>query len=376
VWQYSLDLASALNTRDVDVTVAVMGPPPGGDQRDEAATRGVRVIHAGYRLEWMEDPWADVARAGKWLLALERKLEPDVVHLNGYAHGALPWRAPTVVAGHSCVRSWWHAVHGVNAPRKWDRYSLEVARGLRAARVVVAPTAAMLDALDSYYGPLGPACVIPNGRESACAGAGTTHVSAEAPAKEDMVFAAGRLWDPAKNIESLCAVAPDLPWPVLVAGECHAPGASCVIPPHVRYLGRLSADQMQQSYARAAIYALPARYEPFGLTVLEAASAGCALVLGDIRSLRENWDGAAVFVRPDDPRSLAAAIQALIADGAWRRDLARCARTRARQFTVKRMVEGYLRAYEDAIARCTPYRPNALHKRHAGAAKSTSAVAS
>ncbi len=33
---------------------------------------------------------------------------------------------------------------------------------------------------------------------------------------------------------------------------------------------------------------LPARYEPFGLSVLEAALSGCALVLGDIPSLRES----------------------------------------------------------------------------------------
>ena len=35
---------------------------------------------------------------------------------------------------------------------------------------------------------------------------------------------------------------------------------------------------------------LPARYEPFGLSILEAALSGCALVLGDLPSLRELWD--------------------------------------------------------------------------------------
>ena len=43
--------------------------------------------------------------------------------------------------------------------------------------------------------------------------------------------------------------------------------------------------------ARASIYALPARYEPFGLSILEAALSGAALVLGDIPSLREVWGG-------------------------------------------------------------------------------------
>ena len=39
-----------------------------------------------------------------------------------------------------------------------------------------------------------------------------------------------------------------------------------------------------------------ALYEPFGLAVLEAAQAGCALVLSDIPTFRELWDGAALFV--------------------------------------------------------------------------------
>ena len=63
-------------------------------------------------------------------------------------------------------------------------------------------------------------------------------------------------------------------------------------------LGRLSAGELADWYARAAIYALPARYEPFGLSALEAALSGCALVLGDIPSLREIWGDAALFVPP------------------------------------------------------------------------------
>ncbi len=71
----------------------------------------------------------------------------------------------------------------------------------------------------------------------------------------------------------------------------------------------------------AAIFAHPARYEPFGLAVLEAAMAGCALVLGDIPTLRELWDGAAVFVAPGRPDRLGEALAALAADEAGCRAL-------------------------------------------------------
>jgi glycosyltransferase involved in cell wall biosynthesis len=95
---------------------------------------------------------------------------------------------------------------------------------------------------------------------------------------------------------------------------------------------------------------LPARYEPFGLSVLEAALAGCALVLGDIPSLRELWRNRAVFVAPDDPEALENAIVQLIEDPDRRNALAAGARSRAIERTPERMVEGYLAAYAEVLS--------------------------
>ena len=160
-----------------------------------------------------------------------------------------------------------------------------------------------------------------------------------------MVFSAGRLWDAAKNVASVCAAASSVPWPVFVAGELEGP-SRCFVPwGAAKYLGQLSAGQMREWYARAAIYALPARYEPFGLSIVEASAAGCALVLGDIRTLRENWHGAALFVPPDNRRALVAAIQTLIDDERRRCDLAERARARASFFTVDRLANAYVSAY-------------------------------
>jgi glycosyltransferase involved in cell wall biosynthesis len=103
--------------------------------------------------------------------------------------------------------------------------------------------------------------------------------------------------------------------------------------------------------SRAAIYALPARYEPFGLSVLEAGLAGCALVLGDIPSLREHWDRAALFVPPDDSAALVHAIRLLIEDESRRHMLQRQARSRARWFSVDRMVDQYLQVYGQILQR-------------------------
>ena len=103
--------------------------------------------------------------------------------------------------------------------------------------------------------------------------------------------------------------------------------------------------------SRAAIFALPAKYEPFGLSVLEAALAGCALVLGDVPSLREHWDDVAVFVAPDDPALLRLALRSLMHDARLRHTLGMQARRRALQYSARRMARAYLRVYETALER-------------------------
>ncbi|MCL4401427.1 MAG: glycosyltransferase family 4 protein, partial [Acidobacteria bacterium] len=281
VWTYALELARGLAEQGIEVGLATMGPHLSAYRRAEAGVvRNLRVFESSYLLEWMDDPWCDLETAGQWLLDLERQWQPDVVHLNGYVHGKLRWRAPQLVVGHSCVLSWWRAVNREEAPAEWRRYRNEVKRGIQAAVMVVAPSRAMLEELERYYGPLPPHCVIPNGRDPALFRTGN---------KQPFILSAGRLWDEAKNIAALDAISPRLIWPVYVAGDETHPNGRTVTESNLRLLGNLPADLLSVLMASASIYALPARYEPFGLSALEAALAGCALVLGDIPSLREVW---------------------------------------------------------------------------------------
>jgi glycosyltransferase involved in cell wall biosynthesis len=111
---------------------------------------------------------------------------------------------------------------------------------------------------------------------------------------------------------------------------------------------------------RAAIFVSPARYEPFGLTVLEAAQAGCALVLSDIATFREIWNGAALFVGPDDADAMAAVLNRLIADPRLRSRLSAAARKRARRYSAQRMAQNTARVYRELLS-SRPCSVDALH---------------
>ncbi|HWG59946.1 MAG TPA: glycosyltransferase family 4 protein [Candidatus Acidoferrales bacterium] len=348
VWTYAMELIHALHAKGVDVSLATMGRPLSREQRADIRRSGCdSVFESCFKLEWMDEPWSDIESCGEWLMRIERDVSPDVVHLNQYCFGSLPWRAPVLTMCHSCVLSWWLAVRGESAPQKpWARYRQAVCRGLGGADVVVAPTQAMLCSMKRLYGLRAPSVVIPNGRSS---------WRLHAAKKQAFVFAAGRLWDEAKNIAALDRIEPNLAWPVYVAGEAECVGrgqeASGFQPRNCALLGQLSAAEVAEWMARATIYCLPARYEPFGLSVLEAALSGCALVLGDIPSLRENWDDAASFVPPGDDDALCAALNNLIEHESARMSLARRSLRRASDFGVDRMVSAYLSAYQSLMSR-------------------------
>ncbi len=350
IWAYALDLSRALSERGIEVALATLGEPLSDAQREtvERIPR-LRLFESTFRLEWTEEPWRDLQKAGEWLLRLEGRIGPDVVHLNSYALASLPWSAPKLVAAHGCALALRAAVAGEPAASDTvdaadaaagERYRNEVKAGLAAADLVVAATTARLAALSEHYGPLAQARVIPHGRDG--------RLFRPAP-KEEMVFAAGRLWDEAQNLVALERVAPQIPWPIYVAGESQQDGGE--IRPHTtRLLGRLSPRASAAWLGRAAIYALPARYEPFGIAALEAALAGCVLVLGDIPSLREVWRNRAVFVAPDDPEALRTALLSLIENPERRLALAAAARARALELTPERMLDGYLAAYGELLA--------------------------
>lgn len=340
VWTFALELCACLARLGVEVALATLGAKLTSAQRSAVAgLPGVELEESAFRLEWMVEPWADLERAGRWLLRLEREHRPDVIHLNNLAHGDLPWGAPVLVTGHSCVASWWQAVHGAALPAEWATYKLRVKRSLHAADCVAAPTRAMLSALDRFYGPLPHTAIVLNGRDPARFLRGCH--------KENLVLCAGRLWDAAKNVQALARVAPLLAWPVCVAGEATSPdGArSQIAATHLRLLGPLAPPELAHWYARASIYALPARYEPFGLTALEAALSGCALLLGDIPSLREVWGEAAWYVAPDDPAALQRRLEELIGNAAARTDLAERAGKVAARLSPESTARGYLRLY-------------------------------
>ncbi|RAK56306.1 glycosyltransferase family 1 protein [Phenylobacterium soli] len=337
VWTYAIDLSRGVSRAGVEVTLVSFGPSPSPDQVKAAhAVPGLTLVDTGLPLDWMANEPAEILEAGAVLRGLARAHRADVIHLNSPALAAIGgFAAPVIGACHSCLATWWAAVKDGPMPRDFRWRTQALWQGLLACNALLAPTAAFAEATARTYEVPVP-FVVHNGRAPA----------GLAPALcEPMVFTSGRLWDEGKNVAVLDEAASLIAAPLYAAGPLSGPNGEWRRLGYAKSLGRLSARIVAEWLARAPVYASSALYEPFGLGVLEAAQAGCALVLSDIPTFRELWDGAAVFVPPRDPKGFARAMDRLLADPAEAAVLAAQARARAGRYTVQAMAAGVLSIY-------------------------------
>jgi glycosyltransferase involved in cell wall biosynthesis len=341
VWRYAMDLAAGLSRRGYRFTFAGLGPHPSSSQRSEAE----RIGH----LTWLEAPL-------DWLAGNETQLDsiPDLLsaivsrHGVDLAHLNLPSQAcglkldiPVLVMSHSCVVTWFACVRHSEVPIEWQWQVRRNRQGFDAADAVLAPSRSHAHTLSASYGAIRGLNVVHNGTTPA---SGSGH-------KVATVFAAGRWWDDGKNGALLDSAAANSAWPVVMAGSCEGPnGQQCELR-NSRTLGQISATETSQWMARAAIVASPSRYEPFGLAPLEGATAGAALVLADIPTYRELWDGAALFAAADDPIAFGDALNRLAGDHDARQEFAARAQERSGLYTLQAQVNAMTLVYDDLLHR-------------------------
>lgn len=337
VWRYSVSLAAELALRGVEVRLGVIGPAPSRDRLIEV--EGIARVSLGQidaPLDWLAGSSGAIASGREAIAAAARAWRADIVQVNQPAYVAGHYHAPVVTVAHSCVETWWRGTHGMPAPSDWAWHREAVGTGLGTAAVSVAPSRAFAAVLRKVYRLDHAPVAVLNGLAPR---------EVDAP-KVERVLASGRAWDASKNFQLLETAAAAIPWPVRLAGECAAPdGTSGPVMRNVRCLGELDAREIAREYAAAPIYVAPSLHEPFGLGVLEAAQAGAALVLSDIPTFRELWDGAALFFGRGDAGGLATEVNRLIDGAALHARLSSAARRRAARYTIARTGEGMLGVY-------------------------------
>ena len=77
---------------------------------------------------------------------------------------------------------------------------------------------------------------------------------------------------------------------------------------NIRYLGRVTDEELVQLYNQAVCFIFPSLYEGFGLPPIEAMSCGCPVLVSDIPVLHEVCGDAATYFDPYNPYAIRKAI--------------------------------------------------------------------
>jgi phosphatidylinositol alpha-mannosyltransferase len=122
------------------------------------------------------------------------------------------------------------------------------------------------------------------------------------------------------------------------------------VPGAVEHVGRLAEAEKRAFLAAADVFVAPHRGgESFGMVVVEAMAAGCAVVASALPAFAHVLGDAGVLVPPGDATAVAREVGLLLEDDGRRTALQDAARRRVRRFDRSEVLALYLDSYRAAL---------------------------
>lgn len=114
----------------------------------------------------------------------------------------------------------------------------------------------------------------------------------------------------------------------------------------VRFLGRVSEQELLTLYSLADVFAFPSFFEGFGIPPLEAFACGTPVITSNTSSLPEVAGDAALLIDPHDPQSIAEAIVRILSNESLRADMIRKGYAQAQHYTWEKAAQKMLSIYQ------------------------------
>jgi glycosyltransferase involved in cell wall biosynthesis len=283
-------------------------------------------------------------------LALTRERQYDLVH----SHFVIPTSIVAVLLRRIRGLPSVITIHGSDVPGyNPDRFQLghrvmaPVWRGLvRDADAIISPSVYLRNLLVTNCAV--PVDVIPYGFDPA--------PPRDVPRRKRILFAS-RLF-PRKGAQFLLDALAGLPldgWEVIIAGdgpmlsELQAQAARLGLA--VSFPGFVKGAALDELYATSAIFVFPSLRDNFPVVLLEALSAGCAVITTNMSGMPEVVGEAGLLTPPGDVEALRAALHRLIGDEALRAKLSRDACIRMNCFDWDAILARHVMLYERVVRR-------------------------
>jgi glycosyltransferase involved in cell wall biosynthesis len=308
-----------------------------------------RPFYESDRDEWRFDhrflPGGGLRRGGRWLvlnwgvLGELRRFQPDAVGVGGWNQPAF-WEALVYSRARRAPLLVW--VESTKRERRPGTAPLELGKRLmiRGASGFFVPGRAAAEYVRSFGVPQERVALAPNAIDDSL----FARAAVDRRGRNECTFLyAGRL-DPEKCVDVLLRAFEQVPGELVLAGSgTEERRLRALASDRVRFLGPLGRNELVDWYARADVFVLPSRSEPWGMVLNEAAAAALPIVatenVGAAHDLVE--DGVSGFRVPSgDSAALADALRRLAEDEAFRRNAGARSRELASRFTPEAWAEG------------------------------------
>lgn len=180
--------------------------------------------------------------------------------------------------------------------------------------------------------------------------------------RQKRILAASRLF-PRKGIQYLFEALAGLDlngWEVVVAGdgpmlaELQDQARRLSLP--VQFPGFVTGEPLQTLYATSEIFVFPSLRDNFPVVLLEAVTAGCAVITTNISGMPEVVGDAGLLVPPGDAIALRNAVQRLMVDTDLRKELQQRTQRQIAYFAWPRILAEHERLYERVLEKRKRYR--------------------
>jgi glycosyltransferase involved in cell wall biosynthesis len=183
------------------------------------------------------------------------------------------------------------------------------------------------------------------------------------PKDVTLLGSVGRL-HPTKNFQAAIRLLQGRDWHLALAGQGPAQqelvdfATSCGVRHRVHLVGELSPDRVGDFLGALDVFVFPSSAETFGLAAVEAAQAGVPVVANDLEVLREvlavDRQPCASLVDVEDTDAFARAVERIVADAAFRKELTSRARRLSQRYSMNAMVDGYADLIWEAVVGRSP----------------------
>lgn len=336
VWNYSLTLSRELLKHiNAEILMISFGGMPTDSQKKELEDLNIEFQFTDFSTDIEFNP--DISKIKTTFESSIKSFNPHVIHLN-HLYFDLIFNKPCVLACHKIFND------SINRYNHLDKDSLNfkqiMNKSLNNADIIVAPSRFFAENIIKTYNFTKGIKIIYNGVDY--------KPYSDMPESSTLV-ACGNLSDNNKSMNLLLSIAYKLPdnIKIKIIGNLQSDRK---LPKNVEFLKNLSNLELQEVYKNSSIYIALSNFEANGLSSIQAAYSGCAILANDIPVCKELWGDCAYVFERDNAISLMRCINNLVENKNLLEITARNCQAKALSvFNSKRMAYEYINLYKNVL---------------------------